>query len=72
MRVLLRSKRGRLDALQGQLRALDPLAILERGYAVLTTEDGAAVLSHAADATPGKVLQARVSDGTFRVRVEDG
>lgn len=71
MRVLLRSKRGRLEALRGQLRALDPLAILERGYAVLTTEDGTGVVSSVAEAHPRRVLQARVSDGTFRVRVED-
>jgi exodeoxyribonuclease VII large subunit len=71
VRVLLRGKRGRLEALQGQLRALDPLAILQRGYAVLSTEDGSGVVSRVADAPPGSVLHARVADGTFRVKVED-
>lgn len=71
MRVILRSKRARLDALRAQLDALDPLAILSRGYAVLTAEDGTSVVGRVADATPGRLLQARVSDGSFRVRVEE-
>jgi exodeoxyribonuclease VII large subunit len=71
IRVLLRSKRARLDALRAQLDALDPLAILARGYAVLTTDDGARVVSTVGQAHPGRTLQARVADGTFTVRVED-
>jgi exodeoxyribonuclease VII large subunit len=71
VRVILRSKRARLDALRGQLNALDPLAILSRGYAVLTAEDGTTVVGRVAEATPGRLLRARVSDGSFRVRVED-
>lgn len=70
IRVILRSKRARMEGLQAQLRALDPLAILSRGYAVLSTEDGR-VVAHVADAPAGSALQARVSDGSFRVRVEE-
>ncbi len=72
IRVLLGSKRARLEALRGQLDALDPLAILNRGYAVLTAEDGTSVVGRVAEATPGRLLHARVSDGSFRVRVEEG
>lgn len=71
MSLLLRSKRARMKSLQAQLNALDPLAILNRGYAVLTADDGATVISTAGEATPGRVLRARVSDGTFRVQVEE-
>jgi exodeoxyribonuclease VII large subunit len=70
IRVVLRSKRARLEGLRAQLNALDPLAILARGYAVLTTEDGR-VVGAVSSAAPGERLQARVSDGTFPVRVED-
>jgi exodeoxyribonuclease VII large subunit len=71
IRVLLASKRARYEALRAQLDVLDPMAILSRGYAVLTAGDGSSVVAHVADAAPGQVLQARVSDGTFRVRVEE-
>lgn len=71
IRVVLSSKRARLEALRAQLNALDPLAILNRGYAVLTAEDGGRVVGRVAEASPGRILEARVSDGTFRVRVED-
>jgi exodeoxyribonuclease VII large subunit len=67
--VHLRAKRARLDALRRQLDALDPLAILARGYAVLTdTETGRSIGSVAA-AVPGRRARAQVSDGEFYVRV---
>jgi exodeoxyribonuclease VII large subunit len=65
----LRAKRARVVAQRAQLRALDPLAILARGYAVLSDPDSGRVVSDVAEATPGRRLQARVSDGTFNVRV---
>jgi exodeoxyribonuclease VII large subunit len=68
--VHLRSKRARLAGLGLQLSAVDPLAILARGYAMLTDPDSGAVVSKAADATSGRRLRAQVSDGTFAVRVD--
>jgi exodeoxyribonuclease VII large subunit len=68
--VHLRSKRARLAGLGSQLGALDPLAILARGYAMLTDADSGTVVSKTADATSGRRLRAQVSDGTFAVRVE--
>jgi exodeoxyribonuclease VII large subunit len=70
LRVILRTKRARMEALRAQLNALDPLAILSRGYAVLSTEEGR-VVARVADAPAGTELHARVSDGSFRVRVEE-
>jgi exodeoxyribonuclease VII large subunit len=68
----LRSHRLRLDSLQRQLDALDPLAILSRGYAVLSDAATGDVVSRADQVRPGIRLRARVSDGDFGVVVEDG
>lgn len=70
MGIELRTKRARLESLRAQLRALDPLAILARGYAVLTDPASGAVVSQVNEATPGRRLQAQVADGRFDVRVE--
>lgn len=69
--VQLRTKRARLDALRAQLKALDPLAILSRGYAVLTDTRTGDVISREAEAYPGRTLRAQVADGSFIVRVEE-
>ncbi len=68
--VHLRAKRARVLALQAQLRALDPLAILSRGYAVLSDKQTGKVITSASAATAGHLLRAQVSDGEFDVRVE--
>jgi exodeoxyribonuclease VII large subunit len=59
------------DDLQHRLasvRALSPKATLERGYAVLQREDGAAV-REVGQVSAGDLLHARVSDGRFDVEV---
>ena len=58
--------------LRGAARALhtvSPLATVARGYAILQQPDGRVVRS-VLDAAPGNVLDARLSDGSLRVRVE--
>lgn len=65
---LLRSKRARVQALQNQLSALDPLAILARGYAVLTDAESGSVISRVSDATAGTRMRAQVADGEFFVQ----
>jgi exodeoxyribonuclease VII large subunit len=70
VQLQLREKRERLASLQARLQALDPLAILARGYAVLTDTHSGEVVSRVAQAASSGVLRARVSDGEFRVRVE--
>jgi exodeoxyribonuclease VII large subunit len=67
--VHLRTKRAKLDSLRRQLDALDPLAILARGYAVLTDADTGRTVGTVAAATPGHTLRARVADGAFDVVV---
>jgi exodeoxyribonuclease VII large subunit len=70
MEAHLRTKRVRLDALQAQLLALDPLAVLGRGYAVLTDAENGRVISRVDQVEPGSLLRARISDGEILVRVE--
>lgn len=53
-----------------RLRALDPFATLERGYAIV--QRGAAVVSSVADAKPGDGLSVRVKDGSFGAHVDGG
>jgi exodeoxyribonuclease VII large subunit len=60
-----------LRALDARLRSLSPVAVLDRGYALVFNTDGSLVRSAAA-AVPGTALTTRVSDGTFTSRVESG
>jgi exodeoxyribonuclease VII large subunit len=55
-------------ALAGQLRALDPRAVLGRGYAVVTLADTNAVVDRAGVVTAGARLRVRVRDGEFGAR----
>jgi exodeoxyribonuclease VII large subunit len=66
---LLRSSASRLAALDARLHSLSPLAVLERGYALVLAADGALIRS-AAQLTPGDQLVTRLADGVFTSRVE--
>ncbi|WP_242108078.1 exodeoxyribonuclease VII large subunit [Luteimonas aquatica] len=59
----------RARGLARSLEAVSPLATVARGYAILRHEDGRVVRA-VADARPGDRLDARLSDGHLRVRVE--
>ena len=59
----------RVAALARQLEAVSPLAVLGRGYAIVTGPDGA-VLESAQAVAAGDVLAVRLKAGTLRVRVE--
>ena len=61
--------RLRLSALCGRLESLNPLAVLTRGYAAVTSEDGAPLL-RAADAKEGEHVEIRFADGSVRATVE--
>ncbi|MEQ8331083.1 MAG: exodeoxyribonuclease VII large subunit [Longimicrobiales bacterium] len=63
----LERRRQRLAALAGRLRALSPLAVLERGYAVPRTADGR-VLKRVEDFPPDDTFVLRVTDGTVEAR----
>lgn len=66
----LRAERAHLSALEAQLRALDPLAILQRGYAVVADLNTGKVVSSRGQAPPGRRLRVTVADGEFVVRAE--
>ncbi|MCB9135662.1 MAG: exodeoxyribonuclease VII large subunit [Anaerolineales bacterium] len=61
--------RTRLDGLTQKLTALNPLAILERGYAVVTQADGQ-VVRRVSQVSPGDPLTLRLADGTLPARAE--
>ena len=58
-----------LTALNARLHSLSPLAVLDRGYALVLTAQGSLVRS-AAQLTPGDQLLTRLADGAFLSRVE--
>jgi exodeoxyribonuclease VII large subunit len=62
--------RGRLDVCGGKLAALDPTAVLSRGYAIATVRSSGRAVRTVSEATPGAVLDVRVSDGVFGAIVE--
>jgi len=59
-----------MQGMKRRLEALSPLAVLARGYAVVTRKNDGKVVSRVVDAN-GQ-LQVRVSDGTFDVEVSSG
>lgn len=61
----------RVRALARSLHAVSPLATVARGYAILQHQDGRVVRS-VLDTSAGDALDARLSDGQLRVRVEGG
>jgi exodeoxyribonuclease VII large subunit len=58
-----------LSSLDARLHSLSPLAVLDRGYALVLTAHGALVRS-AAEVNPGDALVTRLADGAFTSRVE--
>jgi exodeoxyribonuclease VII large subunit len=55
-----------IQGMQRRLEALNPMAVLARGYAVVTRKDDGSVVSRVAQA--GDEMKVRVSDGEFEVK----
>ena len=55
-----------VKGMQKRLEALSPLAVISRGYAVVTRKDDGSVVSRVAQASD--VMNVRVSDGEFEVK----
>ena len=64
----LHEQRVRWGALDARLRSLSPLAVLDRGYALVQDADGVLVRS-VKQVSEEALLTTRVSDGTFTSRV---
>ncbi|MGH2521314.1 MAG: exodeoxyribonuclease VII large subunit [Anaerolineales bacterium] len=60
--------RERVNGLKLALNSVSPLAVLGRGYAVVSRADGS-IVHNANDVKPGDPLRVRVSEGEFGVKV---
>jgi exodeoxyribonuclease VII large subunit len=65
----LRRAALRIGALDARLHALSPLAVLDRGYALVLTGEGSLIRS-IAQLNAGDQLTTRLADGAFASRVE--
>jgi len=65
----LSMEQSQVKGIQKRLEALNPLAVLSRGYAVVTKSANGQLISSVKQAGPGDELQVRVSDGEFDVSV---
>lgn len=61
---------ARLRALHGRLQSLSPLAVLNRGYALVFNESGD-LLKNSDQAVEGELLTTRLASGTLRSRVTE-
>jgi exodeoxyribonuclease VII large subunit len=59
-----------VEALDARLKALSPLAVLDRGYALVITESGAVIRS-ASQVRKGERVRTRLTDGEFGSTVDD-
>jgi|RhiMetdeSRZDD1v2_1073273.scaffolds.fasta_scaffold340088_2 exodeoxyribonuclease VII large subunit len=62
----LRLHSAHVKGMQRRLQALNPMAVLGRGYAVVTRKDDGSVVSRLAQA--GDEMNVRISDGEFEVK----
>jgi exodeoxyribonuclease VII large subunit len=68
-RHMLQLSRSRLAGLVQQMSALNPMAVLERGYAIVTNQAGQSI-SRVGQVAGGEGLKVQVSDGDFGVHVD--
>lgn len=62
--------RTRLDIARTGLASANPLAILQRGYAIVRREDGS-IVNRTSQALPGAGISVQVSDGSFDATIND-
>jgi exodeoxyribonuclease VII large subunit len=68
MRLRLTRSRGRLDPLLAHLTQLSPLKILERGYAIVTSQAGQ-IVKQPGQATVGSEIKVRLAKGGLDAKV---
>lgn len=66
----LQLERQRLTAATARLAALNPEAVLQRGYAIIAERESGRLITQAAQARPGQALTLRWHDGEVAARVE--
>ena len=67
----IKEQRRHLDYFQSHLEQLNPLAILERGYAVATKLPEGAIIRDAAQAPAGSAIRVRVAKGCLDCEVKE-
>ena len=65
---LIDKKKLMLASLNSNLKAISPLAVLDRGYAIVMSENGQALKS-SKDLKIGDAVTTRLADGGFRSNV---
>jgi exodeoxyribonuclease VII large subunit len=71
MRRVLEIREGRLFALAGRLDALSPLAILSRGFALVSQEKDGKLVRKAGQLAVGERLLIRFNEGMAKVVTEE-
>ncbi len=71
LRAALRAWRARAEGSGGRLEAVSPLAVLKRGYVVVSDLDGHAV-TESGQVRPGQRLRLRFCDGEVGARADGG
>lgn len=69
IRTALLRRRSRLEQIEHQLKALSPIAILERGYALIFDSEGKLV-KDSVQASIGEEISAKLARGSITARVE--
>ncbi len=70
MENALNEKKALSKLLRRQLEALSPLAVMQRGYAIISSGDGKSI-RRAFDAKPGQDIDIRMSDGIIKAGVKE-
>jgi exodeoxyribonuclease VII large subunit len=70
MKTALLRNRSRLEQIEHELKALSPVAILERGYALVFDSSGKLV-KNSAQVNPGDEISAKLARGQITARVEN-
>ena len=66
----LKFSKSYLTKLESNIKALDPLSILERGYSIVETEDGK-IVKNSREIKTGQKLSTRFATGSASVKVID-
>jgi exodeoxyribonuclease VII large subunit len=69
-KFIIEVRRMKVDTLSANLEALNPTAILSRGYSILRTIPAGAVVTNSRAVDPGEPLEVILARGTLRVEVE--
>ena len=70
LRTLFASRREQTVGLNAALSALNPTAVIDRGFAVLTKSATGVPIASVNDVSVGDIVRARVRDGSFDTAVQ--